>query len=92
MVTILDQFPVTGKDIIQSLTFSYILVEGNQIKRQEAVRKAAVEVSVRQQGLEDRLRNSAGVELMIPQCGQHTGRVHVLHIGIVSVSIAMHVC
>lgn len=46
-----------------------ISVERNQTERQEDFRKAVVAVSVGLQGLEDRLGNSAGVELVIPQCG-----------------------
>lgn len=62
-----DLFSVTDKDTIQ--TSLMISVERNQTERQEDFRKAVVAVSVGLQGLEDRLGNSAGVELVIPQCG-----------------------
>lgn len=43
--------------------------EGNQTERQEDVQNAVVAVLVGLQGLDDGLGNSAGVKLMIPQCG-----------------------
>lgn len=70
-VTTPDLFSVAdGKDAIQSLTPSLMIsVEGNQTERQIDVHKAVVAISVGLQGLEDGLGNSAGVKLMIPQCG-----------------------
>lgn len=48
-------------------------------------------MSVGLQGLQHRLRYSAEVVLMVAQCSKNTSRVHVLHISIIAVRIAMHV-
>lgn len=48
-------------------------------------------MSVGLQGLQHRLRYSVEVVLMVAQRSENTSRVHVLHISIIAVRVAMHV-
>lgn len=52
---------------------------------------AIVSTSICLEGLQHWLWYSAHVVLMIAQCSKNTSRVHVLHISIVAVCVAMHV-
>ena len=48
--------------------------------------------SVGLQGLENRLGHPAGIVLVVTQSGQHSCGVHMLHVGVITIGIAMHVC